>query len=74
MIQTSTVFNLYVSTLKFQEACRQAGLAMSKFASTAMRAYAPLKAGNWPDRYILLNRYMRTNLLPDYFSEERWEI
>lgn len=29
--------------------------------------------GEWPDKFVLLNRYMRTGCEPDYFDDDRWE-
>lgn len=28
-------------------------------------------AGEWPDRFVLLNRYLRTGCEPEYFTESR---
>jgi hypothetical protein len=33
------------------------------------------QSGNWPDDFVLLNRYLRTGVEPDYFDSEmkrRW--
>lgn len=29
-------------------------------------------SGEWPDRFVILNRYLRTGVEPEYFSDERW--
>lgn len=31
----------------------------------------PILSGKWPDRFTLLNRYVRTGQEPEYFTDER---
>lgn len=59
---------------QFGEACKAAGLAMAAFTATwQMEVEIPIRAGEWPDEFVLLNRWQRTRYKPKYLSGERWE-
>lgn len=52
---------------------RQAQTALYKMKRALVLIDAPTKAGDWPDGFSLLNRYLRTDLVPENISGERWE-
>lgn len=47
--------------------------SLRAFGLALIEVYAPVKPGNWPDGFSLLNRYVRTGVVPVVVSGERWE-
>jgi len=63
-------------SLQTLSASCEAATAATKALGDVIQAQYPtwliIEGGNWPDRFSLLNRYLRTGVEPEYFSDERW--
>lgn len=70
-----------METAIFVQNCSAALNRLSLSAKQAIAAFEQLSAprvlwlprigGEWPDRFTLLNRYLRTDHEPEYFTDER---
>ena len=52
----------------------RAGDAIQRLACALIFLVADTEGGEWPDKFILLNRYMRTDRLPSRIEEKRCEV
>lgn len=72
MATDNLILNLTVGFQLFTTAVQTATLALQKF-NEQLRVWLLLeRGGEWPDKFTLLNRYVRTGIEPEYFSDERW--
>lgn len=59
---------------QFGAAVSDCTAALKRMNEEFIKAFAHDRAGNWPDGFFLLNRYMRTGVLPTRFSGQRLEL
>jgi hypothetical protein len=65
------------NTDRFIAEIRQVNKSMRGLSKTLARIrqqWLPTAGGEWPDCFVLLNRYLRTGEEPKYFSGERVEL
>jgi len=67
LLKVSVAMN--AAALEFQQVTD----AMNRLRDAFIFIDAPFKSGNWPDYFILVNRYLRTDALPTVIDGERWE-
>jgi hypothetical protein len=68
MAQNNLLIDIHVITRKFQEAMTETTRRLNEFAKVfddRDRWYVA-NEGQWPDRFVLLNRFVRTGKRPPY--------
>lgn len=56
-------------TVVTRRACEQ----MNRLKRAIITIEAHRLGGDWPDRFSLLNRCVRTGVVPENLTDERWE-
>lgn len=72
MIDTSVVVHMSVAFEGFNRSLRQAAKALGdlgRLFEDRNKWYA-VNEGQWPDKYVLLNRFLRTGLRPPYIFND----
>lgn len=60
---------------KFTSQVREATKSLrelSEVLKSTREHWLCMVGGEWPDRFVLLNRYLRTGAQSEYFTDERW--
>lgn len=77
MITTQTLLSLKCTTDDLVTACKYAQEKLMELAEVLKKLrekWLPTAGGEWADKFVLLNRYLRTGVEPAYFSGERTEL
>lgn len=72
MIDETIAIRLHISTLQFRLSCLQAIKGLNSLAAIFEdrdKWYA-VHEGQWPDKFALLNRFIRTGLRPPFILND----
>lgn len=72
MIDEAVAIRLHISTLQFRLSCLQAIKGLNALAAVFEdrdKWYAVCE-GQWPDKFTVLNRFMRTGLRPPFIFND----
>lgn len=72
MIDETVAIRFHISTLQFKLSCLQTIKGLNALAAVFEdrdRWYAVCE-GQWPDKFVILNRFMRTGLRPQFILND----
>ncbi len=63
---------LAIAVVNVGVSAERAAVGMRRLQRAFIMLVAHIEAGDWPDYFSLINRYLRTDCEPNNISGERW--